>query len=655
MLDLSKLKPYSDYRIFKDGILVELEDIKKYDVLSVMKSSNGKYEIIVSSKNIRGVVNKLTEHNELSINDITYSCVRVIWEKMEFNVGDAGIFYLNYRGKIAGVTRQTASNIGILINAKSGNNTLDSFKIRVLSQDGNVVDLQLANSVTITYANGQTEKVRAQSEYLIGPGKLWDASNTNKHWSLIRYETNGKGYVTEIAEALANGSLYDRYSGQYVNPDGSNPIEIADSRNMGYAGKSTFRFKVSSYSFGVPEVGVNLFYASDDTIVFFVPFDGPSNDIKDYSVEDMSALRDGGNYDMVAYAIDDSIAARYLVIREKPPLIPSMHASSVPLLITGFGETINEEGERKIVMHALRDGAKVSYILKDERVISKRIIPKEPNGSPYYRATTARGGNYDIGFAISTEIGLATTVFDATSYALYDERNSSSPYYNTVYLPKLHAGITKNRVLPGDVVHVAFDPRTNEVVSMTVTFDGSRPRTAINEKTGIKMDYQAKGLFFIDAYWDSDQSLGFDAGNQRIFGKVVSKRGNYIVLETNYSLRRQQVTYVPYDVSGAAMVYCKVKSTPAEKYSYRESLDENAPYITVNGGTLSHLIRQAEGPGNNEQTTPVEDFVYTTTVVGSSSVDISKKITIDDINIGDEVFIRQLGGDVKNVIVYEWR
>ena len=656
VLDLSDMKPDIDYRIFKNNEYITINEIKKMNVLSVMKTNNDKCEIIVSSDNIRGEVSSVVDTGELIINDKEYTLTRALMATTKFNPGDAGMFYLNFMGKIAGATRQSSVKTGVLVGIQKAKGSVDPYKANILTQDGKLVIFELAGAVNLTYKDGRTARIQPANGGLIGSGQFWDDTLAYSSRRLIKYETNSKGEIFGMHDAIENGNIYDKYSGGYVNPDGSKLVEIANSRKTGYTGRTTFRFKVSSYSFGVVDVGLNQFYAGDDTIVFAIPYsETETADIgepNDYRVLDMSALRDGADYDMIAYTIDDTMTAQYIVIREKPLLMPSMHASSVPLLITKFVDVVDEDGEKKIKMYALREGSEVSYILKDERVITNRVVPKEADGSTYLRVTNARGGNYDIGFAMSTEIGLATTVADSTGYALFGDASAASDFFHDKYLPKLFGGITKNRVMPGDVVHIVLDPHTNEVASMTITFDGSRPRTTINPKTGINIDYQAKGLFFIYAHWDSDQSMGFNAGNQRIFGKVVSKRGNYIVLETNYSLRRQQVVYVPYDISGAKAAYCEVKATPAASYTYKESL--TGPDITVSGGTVSHLLRGAEGPGNDDATTPVEDFRYTTMVVGSSGVTAYKKISNEEIKVGDEVFMRQFGSDVRDIIVYKW-
>lgn len=148
----------------------ELLDIKSFDLLSVVRSKDGKVvKIHFSTNTVEGSVCELsgTDTDEISIAHSLYgSNVRVshrtvsgFFDNNSVNMGTTGTFYFDYLGNIGAFkSGGSTKNIGYLINAFYSEDAEEELYLKIFNTDGKTVRLKAANKVKIDRISTKTAK-----------------------------------------------------------------------------------------------------------------------------------------------------------------------------------------------------------------------------------------------------------------------------------------------------------------------------------------------------------------------------------------------------------------------------------------------------------------------------------------------------------------
>ncbi|MCK9478890.1 MAG: S-layer homology domain-containing protein [Firmicutes bacterium] len=549
-----------DYTIFFDGEETDIQKLQKWDVLSVAESDDESYiEITVCREQKQGKVVEVIGDDFLNIDGIVYFISKDATDTLGIQPGDEAIFHFNKFGYVSAVSHRTNSmQIAALIDFSASKNLMPS-KIGLLTMSGYKV-FELAPKVT--YTNKHGDKLEKDGLGLVGENLLWDEANEDSCRKLISYTLNKENKVNSISQAIQGKLVTD---GNDIVPNGTNLVEISDSRTSktNSVVSGSLRYRKAGNLFGGLSVGVHEFFINEKTRIFTVP-SVDSNQKLDYeemALFNESVLIDNKDYIVSAYAVDDSAYAQYLLIRTFPFATPALNDKTWPLVITEIRDTIDSEGNVKKKLVGIRSGVEAEFLVKNDMVLSNYVVMGNLIG------------NYTYGYTLVPEIVVANTPVNV---------------------------INKTKILPGDIVQCTFDEYTNEITGLSVIFDGSRAKTSA--------EYQIKGLNNTTQGSDASQ-LGTNYANQRIFGKVIAKKGDIAFIQGKQTIRDSNdapMLIVPFDVGKAKVCSVDVK-------------------------------------------TVCQDGKVT-----SSSVTRQAVIAPNDILVGDEVFIRQSAAYCRDVVVFRW-
>lgn len=326
------------FTLTMDGDDVEIEELKAFDVLSVMTTMDKTVmEIRVSRETVTGKVTQVTNNsneNSVVINGEKYYVDSGMEETIKLS--DEGIFYLDCFGNIAyfDVTANSDTVYGYMM--QSWKDEGDSgYSLRVLSQYGKVEDLKLKS--TLKY-NGNSIKDSNVCGFLGSNGML------------IQYTLNSAGEISKINTATDNGS--DSYIGYDLN-NFSKDNNSADG-SMYYKNTAISGFN-GQYLIG------------DDTVIFTIPVDASDYDnyrvaTKDYFVNDLF-------YNVDIYDTDRAMVAGVIIskgIDEQMSTEQSLSWNEPILLIDEVTEKVNDDDEIVSLIRGLKNGETVEITVAEE-------------------------------------------------------------------------------------------------------------------------------------------------------------------------------------------------------------------------------------------------------------------------------------------------
>ena len=190
-----------DVKIIKNGVGIELEDIKEWDILSIAASRSDsaapKRTVIVSDTYIDAAAAGYDDEY-ITIDDVQYKCVRD--RSVDVQLGIPGRFYLDYEGKIAAVDYKRASegNLGFLMNVRNVEEE-DCVYIKLYT-DGEFLNYKLAPRIRLDGKRIDSSDIFNIEKYLFPEVQLYNTliSDGNVLSRLLTFSVNADGEITEI-------------------------------------------------------------------------------------------------------------------------------------------------------------------------------------------------------------------------------------------------------------------------------------------------------------------------------------------------------------------------------------------------------------------------------------------------------------------------
>jgi hypothetical protein len=265
----------ADITITKNGEAVKFEDLKEWDVLSIVESEDKTYyDIRVSNSTVVGKVTE-TDGSKYTIEGKAYAVAANY--KKDINVGDEGTFYLDADGKIAGFDENAtiSTNYAYLVNGVMGKYNA-SADLVLLNKEGKVVELSTESSVRF---NGT--KTSAEDLFTA----LQDSSAIKQQ--LITFEVNSDNKIVQINTATENGT-----------PNIEEFLLNAKLTGATYdKEKGMFNKK-----YGV----------TDKTLVFSIP--AGSKDVNDFTVTNGSIFENATKYDVQLFDLNYNYDAGVVIV-----------------------------------------------------------------------------------------------------------------------------------------------------------------------------------------------------------------------------------------------------------------------------------------------------------------------------------------------------
>lgn len=330
---------YTTFKLTLDGKDITIEELKEFDILTVMTTMDKSVmEINVSRNSIEGSVTTLTENTEdgCSIDGTHYAISKGLNETLK--VGDQGTFYLDSFGKIAyfDVNMNKNRMYGYLIKSYVEDNGED-YGVRLLSQTGKHENLKLKSKLSYNGSSRNAEDVCN----LIG-----------NNGTLIKYTTNSNGEITKIDTAVDNGSS------EYVGYD------------LNHFSKDSNTADGSMYFKNTAIPGFNGRYLIDeDTVIFTVPSD--ATDYDNYRVANRGYFINDIFYNVDIYDTDRTMTAGVIVSRgidQTKSDEQSLSWNEPVLVIDEIIQEVNEDDEIVDMIHGLKNGEEVSISVAEENI-----------------------------------------------------------------------------------------------------------------------------------------------------------------------------------------------------------------------------------------------------------------------------------------------
>ena len=334
------------------GSPVSFSSIQIGNVLSVYKSLDKKYvEVIVNDSTVSGVVKKIKTDKfgtYVTIDDKEYYLRS---HDLDFSMGDTLTAYLDVNGEIASYKVSLhGAFAGYMMNAALENNGVEaSVKIKLLHESGKVDVYECA-------AKTEVDGIKyTDSE------EVYLALCLNREFvrQVALFETDKDGYIRTIDTVAYN-----------TDKEPSNSLRV----NIEYTG--SVHSKVNGV---LGTVGV----ADGNTVIFSVPEKAVENQAEDkeYTVLAKNELPEDGRLNIESYKTKEDVGfEEYVLVRG----YSGSSARTMPVLITGFGTKVNNNGEivefiegyQGVATISLTASEKVSFSELKPGMIIKPMVDK---------------------------------------------------------------------------------------------------------------------------------------------------------------------------------------------------------------------------------------------------------------------------------------
>lgn len=301
--------------IVKGGKEIATKNIKKWDVLTILRSVNRTgdqvIDVQVCNDTVEGKIKDVDEDDNgvmiVTIDGKEYKVDRTLENTGDIEVGTEGKFYLDVFGRIAGF--DSASTVGKLSGSEqygwliraSVSKEADELKIKMFTQGGEVKTFSMADEVDYWGPNVKDKfveldmSVEEDVETIVDDAATVKATGVEGYYQagLVKYSTNSKDEIKSLIMPVVTTSYED------IDED---RVVIYNDNLDGWTGSGTM-------------VG-NKFAMQDNMIQFNVPETVEDiNDVETYSMSTANAT------DYVYY---DGIAASFAVAEldgNKPSVI----------------------------------------------------------------------------------------------------------------------------------------------------------------------------------------------------------------------------------------------------------------------------------------------------------------------------------------------
>ena len=265
----------------ENGNDIEFSELKEWDVISYLKSTDGKVlSAYVVRNTVEGTVTEI-KNGEYKIDGKFYK-IADNYEN-EIKLDDKGVFYLDVMGRIAAVDANSnlSDKYAYLIDGGNTGILDDSIKLKLFNLKGEVETLTSEDRISLNGAAKEDAKTVL--------GKLQSEGKVVKQ--LVTYEVNAEGKLTKINRAtdLSGGDL------------------IIDKDNF------VLNYKNSEAVYNKTSGKLGNFKITDSTVVFDIPATAESED--DYAIKDKSMFDHEGIYDVEIYDVGEDLSAKIVLVK----------------------------------------------------------------------------------------------------------------------------------------------------------------------------------------------------------------------------------------------------------------------------------------------------------------------------------------------------
>ena len=271
------------------GNTMYFEELKKYDVISVWKSTDGKnIKMKFSNKEIKGTLTeKNTSDNSVVIDGISFKFAKNFAATgSTLELGSSGIFALDASGKIAAFNPSDGKwKYAYLISSATGSSPFDKeLMIRVFTTDGDIIILDCDLEKLLIDGNEKTAD----------EAKAYFAKS-----QLIRYETNSEGRVVMI-DTPASGTGDDDLLKMTHTAYDANYAKLSTDYQLRWSKDGKL------FSGKIP--------VASDVKVINVPHPGSVADDDEYYLAPISEFKSASYYPFESYKTgDDSLISDILI------------------------------------------------------------------------------------------------------------------------------------------------------------------------------------------------------------------------------------------------------------------------------------------------------------------------------------------------------
>lgn len=349
-----------------NGEELSLEDIKENDVLSVyadeldpdLVNDAAVLTIVVSSNSVQGTVTEKTS-KAVYIDGEKYEIVASDILKLDdFELDDAGTFYLNSDGKIAYIDTEAASKDYAVIYDLDTDGRNDNYRkltVKAKTSKGEDVDLEINKAFDlVTYAvNGDGKYTKTTTKYDID--KAADAID-NAYAILDGRLTTGGAYTPFIVS-------YDTKKGNDTQID---TLYLPGSKTGATSYATRFAIwaeNVTAY-YNNSESTFGAYTVDGSTVIFDIPKDLAKADAEDkIKVYGKSGLTNNKNYENVSYyEVDKNNTAKAIIMRSTGSEIDEKSSIAV---VQSISKAKNSNGDEVYKFYMLQNGKVVSKTTED--------------------------------------------------------------------------------------------------------------------------------------------------------------------------------------------------------------------------------------------------------------------------------------------------
>lgn len=313
----------------RGGDYIGLSDLEEWDVISFTISEGN--DIIYGNAVRDKAEGKITELEDgaVYVNGVKYKVASNYPGTL--TIGDEGIFYLDFEGKIAAFDgmKQKNMNYAYLINSGVSTGVNKVLSIEVFTAEGKLETLTANEKITVNSSKNLTAE--AAKNAIGSSGKL----------ITIEKDTNGK--IKKITTSTNSGDINeDEFT---LNMEENDVVYRASSSKL----------TGSSMSVSVTE----------ETIIFDIP-EGRGKE--EYAIRTRDIFTDGGLYDVAIYDVSETYRAGALVVRNSQA--QPDEASDIAV-VEKINSSQNSNGETVHRLYALMGGKKVTLTSKNDTTFKK--------------------------------------------------------------------------------------------------------------------------------------------------------------------------------------------------------------------------------------------------------------------------------------------
>ena len=339
--------PESGSVIIKDkyGKELDIKELKEWDVLEIIQSTDGDYtEITVLRDSFSGSISRLGNNQDgkkcIAVNGKEYVIEKNLKKYMEdnglsFQIGNGYTYYQNQDGEISGYKDDGVSEkggYGYLIKAVEDEVT-EALIIKILDTDGEIRMYTSAEKLRLDGIKNDA-KEQLQSLAPIMPG-------------VVYYETNKEGNINLIDSV--EKTTYESEDSLHIKGRSNNQDYNSGQSRMG--GAITFK---------------------KDSVVFVVPASGGNND--DYSVRKPSDIFVHYNpYTITGYSRDKKSPFTDVAVYTGA-VTDNIATKADVLLVQSIDETLNEDDEITCELTVITPDGEKKYVTKDADVAKNAVF-----------------------------------------------------------------------------------------------------------------------------------------------------------------------------------------------------------------------------------------------------------------------------------------